>query len=47
MESTGEPLKIHVSEESQKLLAKDNTFKLEARGAIEVKVFGSNLVKKY
>jgi len=37
MESNGEPMKIHVSNDTKKVLDNFNTFILEERGAIEVK----------
>jgi hypothetical protein len=39
MESSGEPLKIQVSEATQKYLEKDGTFGLEYRGTTDFKVF--------
>ncbi|XP_052224888.1 atrial natriuretic peptide receptor 1-like [Dreissena polymorpha] len=41
MESNGEAMKIHISDETQQLLKTFNTFVLEERGTIEVKGKGS------
>jgi hypothetical protein len=45
MESSGEPLKIQISEETHKHLAKDTSFELEHRGTTEFKVFFSHSVQ--
>jgi hypothetical protein len=45
MESSGEPLKIQISEETQKMLAKDNSFELEHRGTTDFKVLPINVVQ--
>ncbi|GJQ80786.1 hypothetical protein Trydic_g9377 [Trypoxylus dichotomus] len=37
MESTGEPLKIHISDATKEILDKFGTFKLELRGEVELK----------
>lgn len=37
MESTGQPLKIHVSEAAKVILDKFGTFKLELRGEVDIK----------
>ncbi|XP_055592109.1 atrial natriuretic peptide receptor 1 isoform X2 [Uranotaenia lowii] len=45
MESTGHPLKIHVSEEAKHILDKFGTFRLELRGQVELK--GKGIVTTY
>jgi atrial natriuretic peptide receptor A len=37
MESTGEPLKIHVSEKTHEILSRDSDFHLELRGTVQMK----------
>lgn len=41
MESNGEPLRIHVSQDTKAVLEKFGTFHLEPRGGIEVKGKGT------
>lgn len=45
MESHGEPMKIHTSEDSAIILKKFNTFVIEPRGEIDIK--GKGLMKTY
>ncbi|XP_055641677.1 atrial natriuretic peptide receptor 1 isoform X2 [Toxorhynchites rutilus septentrionalis] len=45
MESTGHPLKIHVSEAAKQILDKFGTFRLELRGEVELK--GKGIVTTY
>ncbi|KAJ3648141.1 hypothetical protein Zmor_019964 [Zophobas morio] len=45
MESTGQPLKIHVSEATKNILEKFRTFRLELRGEVELK--GKGFVTTY
>ncbi|XP_008485056.1 atrial natriuretic peptide receptor 1-like isoform X1 [Diaphorina citri] len=45
MESTGQPLRIHISQETKKILDTFETFDLELRGDVELK--GKGVVTTY
>lgn len=45
MESHGEPMKIHISEDSANILSRFGTFIIEPRGQVEIK--GKGLMQTY
>ena len=45
MESHGEPMKIHISEDSANILARFGTFHIEPRGQVDIK--GKGLMNTY
>lgn len=45
MESHGEPMKIHISEDSAEILRRFKTFSIEPRGQVEIK--GKGMMNTY
>lgn len=45
MESHGEPMKIHISEDSANILGRFGTFNIEPRGQVDIK--GKGLMSTY
>lgn len=45
MESHGEPMKIHISEDSANILSKFGIFNIEPRGQVEIK--GKGMMSTY